>query len=112
MNNVAVLTDVAKKNNITVRVRGKNNLKMCMGDLCAYITIRELYELLLVITDEEQRANILPVRRKELMKFVRQHSVKLKNDMKAGEMMVVNCEVNVPKIVVDNIVNKEKGQTK
>lgn len=111
MNNKALLSDSNKKNNIVVTIRGKSNLKMCMGDLCAYIPIQELYQLLLVVTNEEQRANMLSFKKREMMKFIRQHTVVAQKDIKKGEHLVVNCEVNVPKMVIDNIINKEKGRS-
>ncbi len=70
---------------------------------------KDLWMMVFMITkDKKQQDDMVTEQDREMMQFVRQHQVKATKDIKAGEMITVNCNVNVPQVVVDSIL-KGKG---
>ena len=64
--------------------------------------------------DEEQQQELMPVRQTEVRIYERQHRIKLKKNMKKGEIVVANCKIEVPVRVEENIraLMGKKYQTK
>ena len=111
-NNTAILTDRNGKNNIEIeinkndkqqdyvefRIRDKN------GEwIKSFVKIRDLYGLIFMLVDEEQQQELMPVRQTQVKIYERQHRIKLKKDMKKGEIVVANCKIEVPVRVEENI---------
>lgn len=63
----------------------------------------ELYTFTFLIADEAVQAELMPVRKTEMEEFRREHIVRLKNDMRAGEVLTITCKVSVPERVVEGI---------
>ncbi len=70
---------------------------------------KDLWMMTFMITkDKKQQDDLITEQDREMMQFVRQHQIKCTRDMKEGEMITVNCNVNVPVIVVESLL-KSKG---
>lgn len=68
----------------------------------------DLWMMVFMMTkDKKQKDDLISEQDREMMQFVRQHQVRATKDIKEGELMIFNCKVNVPLIVVDSIVKKE-----
>ena len=114
--NEATLYDKNKKNNLICKVNWApheiSTIKMSIGDKEAIIPIAELVGLLLSIGNEEQRDSLMPVRKTEVRKYIRQHKIMAKKNIKKGEFIVVNCEIDVPLTVTEGlagIIGKKKS---
>lgn len=88
-----------------------NKVKIQMGDEIRYIDTLKLWGMVFEFTkDEEMRAQMMPVQKKEMMKFKKVHQVQVKNDMKAGDTLTFTCNIDVPTLVIDgmrDIISKE-----
>ena len=71
-------------------------LEFKIGDEVSLIKKQDLYGIMFVFADEETQEQLMPVRHTTIRKYIKQHRVKTKKDIKAGEEVVINCEVDVP----------------
>lgn len=71
-------------------------LEFKIGDEVSLIKKRDLYGIMFVFADEETQEQLMPVRHTTIRKYIKQHRVRAKKDIKAGEEVVINCEVDVP----------------
>jgi len=111
-NNVATLQDRNNQHNIEVEVNKGGEIKDYVefrikderGDwIKSYIKISELYGIIWLLVDEEQQQELMPVRQTQVRIYERQHRIKLKKDMKKGEIVIANCHIEVPLRVEENI---------
>ena len=111
-NNVAVLSDKNGRRDIECEINEgeetKDYVELRMKDkngewLKSYISINELYGLIFMLVDEEQQQELMPVRQTQVRIYERQHRIKLKKDMKKGEIITANCRIEVPVIIEENI---------
>lgn len=72
------------------------------GNKCL-VDKKELYSFVFMISDPEQQSNLLPVRQTTITKYMKQHKVVAKKDIKKGEMVIVNCEIDVPTVVEEGM---------
>lgn len=103
----AELTNKIGKNKTFVDInwskRYKDCLKFTIGDQNAIIPKAELFQLLFIVSNPEQQMAMIPVQTQKVRLYARKHTVKLNKDMKAGEILNVHCEINVPLIVENTI---------
>jgi len=111
-NNIATLYDLRGKNNIECEINKNDKqqdyiefrIKDKNGDwIKSYINITELYGLIWLLVDKEQQQELMPVRQTEVRTYQGQHRIKLKRDMKKGEIVVANYHFEVPIKVEENI---------
>lgn len=74
----------------------------------------DLWALVFTIADPETQEKLLPVRQTEMVTYKRVHHVKLTKDVRAGHMLNVRCEINVPETVNEGLAGtlvkrREKG---
>ena len=86
----------------------KEYFKVKIGNEEASVKRTDLWMMVFMTNAGKRQDDLLEVNQKEMMTFVRQHQVKATKDIKEGEMITVNCNVNVPQTVVDSVL-KEKG---
>lgn len=120
-NNVATLRDRNDKNDIECEINKTNKqqdyVEFRVKDekdkwIKSYIKIAELYALIFMIVDKEQQAEMMPVRKTEVRIYERQHRIKLKKDMKKGEIVVANCRLEIPLIVEEGLWSLIKRKAK
>jgi len=80
----------------------KDCIKFTIGKSEAIIPRAELFQLLFTVSNAEQQAEMMTVKKEEVRPHARKHMVKLTKDMKAGEIMNVHCEVNIPLILEES----------
>jgi hypothetical protein len=89
----------------------KDKVKIIVDGREGIISKKDLYPFVFVIADEETQSKLMPVQRTTIRKYVKQHRVELLKDMKKGDVMVVNCEVDVPLTVeqgLSGIIDNKK----
>ena len=111
-NNVATLTDKNRKHDIEVEINKDNKQKdyveMRVKDendewIKSFISIKDLYGLIFMIVGEEEQKDMMPVRQTQVRVYERQHRIKLKRDMRKGEVVVANYRISVPLIVEEGL---------
>lgn len=111
-----VMEDLEKKQNVEMEVifsKEKDvpdKVKVKMGDREAIINKNDLYTFVFAIVEDKQQENLIPSRNVFIKKLKKQHHVKTLKDLKAGEMLVVNCETDIP-VEVWNAALNFKGQS-
>lgn len=112
------LPDIEKVNDLMVELNKNQKttedrvLVFTMGDKKAYVSFKDLYGMVFVMADEEQQVDLMPARKTTVTKYIKQHVVKLKKSMHAGDNMVVNCSIDVPTTVEEGLTGilKKKNQ--
>lgn len=111
-NNIATLIDKKGRNDIEIEINKNDKqqdfveFKVKDGNgewIKSYIGIKELYGIIFLLVDEESQQELMPVRQTEVRIYERQHRIKLKKDMKKGEIVIANCHIEVPLRVEENI---------
>lgn len=90
----------------------KNRIKIRLGKESGVIKMIDLYKFLLIVGNKEVQEALIPKREETMHRFVRQYSLVLKNDMKAGETVSFNANIDIPQLVFDEIKDNKKGRTK
>lgn len=80
------------------------------GNKCA-VEKKDLYAFVFMVCNPEQQSELMPVRKTTITKYVRQHRVVAKKDIKKGEEIVVNCEIDVPTVVEEGIYGMMKNES-
>jgi len=88
---------------VVITTNGKDTLEVCVGKNCSVINRKDLYGLTFVLGDNETQDALMPARQTVVRKYVKQHRVKVKKDVKAGEELVVNCETDIPLTVEEGL---------
>ncbi len=71
----------------------------------------DLWAMVYTISGPDQQEKMMPVRKTEVMHYVKEHNIQLKKDMKKGSILRARCHVSVPLTVVEGLkgmVEKEK----
>lgn len=88
-------------------------LTVKIGKETARVKYVDLWGVVYALGDERQMEQITPVRQTEVMVYERVHNVKLKKNMRAGEIMKVRCKIDVPVTIVEGLAGfKEKAPSK
>jgi len=110
--NKATLTDQRGRHDITVEINktgeGQQAVEMSVRDkndnkISSYITLKELYSLIFTLMGPEEQSEMMPVRRTQMTTFKRKHVVMTTKNMKKGEKIIVNCEINVPTVIEEGL---------
>lgn len=114
--NIAVIPDIKHQNDIECEINKNDEYQdyvvLKMGDKKAYVKIKDLYGLIFMLVGEEEQKDMMPVRKTEVRIYERQHRIKLKKDMKKGEIVVANCRIEVPLIVEEGLYGLVKRRTR
>lgn len=81
-------------------------IQLDIGGQKTDVEYKDLWGVVFLLGDEEHQDQMMPTQKKEMMVFSRKHQIMLQKDMKQGETVSVWCEVNVPLIVVESIVEE------
>lgn len=81
-------------------------INVSLGVYKTKINRDDLWQMIFAISDPVQQESMIPTIERPMMQFKRVHNVKMKNDMKAGEMLEVTCKVDVPITVVDALLEQ------
>lgn len=94
-------------NNVDFEVNFDQNrrdlIKITLGNKISLIKKDDLWNFVFTIVKTDQQQQMIPVRKEEMEQYVKQHTVELQRDMKKGEIMAVNCKVNVRQEVADTV---------
>lgn len=84
-------------------------VKAQKGDEGVLIKKTDLWTIWFAIADEKTQEQLLPVKKTIMSQFERVHQIRLKTDMKAGEVVTAKCLVDVEKVVRDGIAANAQG---
>lgn len=70
------------------------------------VNMKDLYQFVFQCSDENDQMGLIPHRKEEVRKFKKQHVVRAQKDIKKGDEMVVNCEVDIAETVVKGMMNQ------
>lgn len=88
---------------------GENSVLIRSGKATYEMKKTDLWLLLFTIADPDTQDKLMPVRKTQIMKFERVHTVQASKPIKKGELLTVKCVVDVDKIVRDSIANGTGG---
>ena len=80
-----------------------NGVRVKMGSKEAVFKLEDLFGFIFLSVSPEKQSELMPVRKTTITKYVRQHTVEAKKDIKRGEKIVVNCEIDVPTVVEEGL---------
>jgi hypothetical protein len=63
----------------------------------------DLWAACFAIADAKTQELLLPVRQTEMSTFIRVHKVKVKRDIKAGQVLTFHCKVSVPQVIEEGL---------
>ncbi len=81
----------------------ENLIKVSIGRIKTIIKKDDLWNMIFTIVEEDKQLKMIPVKKQEMERYIKQHTVRVKKDLKEGEEIFVNCEVNVRKEVADAV---------
>lgn len=70
----------------------------------------DLWQLAFLISKHKDQDELIPIEKRPMMKFTRIFKVQAKKDMKAGEVLEFHTEIDVPLMVVEQLLN-DHGKT-
>jgi hypothetical protein len=86
----------------------KEYFRVKIGNEETSVKRTDLWMMVFMTNGGKRQDDLLEVKQNEMMQFVRQHQVKATKDIKEGELITVNCNVNVPQVVVDSLLKDKK----
>lgn len=108
----AEIYDVESGNPVVLDVNFDETYKDCVkisfDDKSFVVQYTDLFAFMFSLATKEQQAKMMPVREELGHQYMKQIQVRLKQDMKEGEMMVVNVPINVPQVIEDEINLQKK----
>lgn len=111
----AVIDDQEGINNITFDVnfnpKRKDLIKITLANKVSIIKKDDLWNFVFTIVKTDQQQKMIPVLKTEMVRYQKQHEIRLQKDMKAGEIVVAHCAVNV-KEEIDNAIRREIEEEK
>jgi len=111
----AEIKDVDGEHSLSFEVNFNEDYKDCvrieMGGDYRVVKYHDLFVFMFAIATKEQQAKMIPVREELGYQYMKQIQVKLKNDMKEGEMLVVNVPINVPQIIEEQILLEKENKS-
>ncbi len=92
-----------KGKNVIIRTAGDEFVEITIGNEISLIKRSDLYGLTFVLGDSATQDALMPVRKTQIRKYYKQHTVKVKKDMKIGDEIVVNCQIDVPLTIEEGL---------
>ena len=92
----------------------KETLVVTIGKARTEMNIIDLWGIVFSMVNSDLKDKIMPVRKEEVMKFKKVHTVQLIKDMKKGETITFSCIIDVPVAVkegLENLVGDDKLST-
>lgn len=93
--------------------KNSDELTIIMGEEKRKVKMIDLWMVLFALSDSEHKDKMMPVQKKEIMKFKKVHTVQVKNDMKAGDTLTFTSWIDVPTWMAegkDNLIDDEKEE--
>lgn len=107
---IAEIKEVETGKPVVFEVNFSEDYKDCIRIDGHVFNYSDLFSFMFTVATKEQQAKMIPVREELGHQYMKQIQVKLKKDMKEGEMMVVNVPINVPQIIEDAILAEKDGE--
>lgn len=103
--NFAVIKDINDQKEISFEVnfdkKHPEYIRVKIGTDTVKIDRQKLWDFVFAIVKPDMQLQMIPKLKTEMERYYKQHSVELQKDMKKGEKLLVNCEVNVKQEVAD-----------
>lgn len=112
----AIIHDQEGKNNVTFDINFSKDhadyIKITLNKKSSIIKRDDLWNFVFSIVEADKQQKMIPATKQEMEKYTKQHTVILQKDLKKGDTLAVNCEVNVRKEVADALrrnIEEEKS---
>ena len=79
------------------------DVKVKVGNEELVIDLKDLYFFVFTAGTADMQDGLMPVRKTQVYKQIKQHRIVLKKDLKAGEQIIANCSTDIPISVVDTL---------
>lgn len=93
----------------------EDTFELSMGKEKKRFKIIDLYAITFAICGTEQQANLMPIRRSEVLTYRRIHRIRLKKAMPEGGIVTCRCEINVEQTVAEGLkgmIEQQKNDLK
>lgn len=93
--------------------KNSDDVTIIMGEEKRKVKMIDLWMVLFALSDSEHKDKMMPVQKKEIMKFKKVHTVQVKNDMKAGDTLTFTSWIDVPTWIAEgqmNSIDEEKEE--
>lgn len=91
---------------VTFTPMADNKVQIVCENKINIVDYKELWGAIFVLSDDERRDEMMPVRKEERMIFSRKHVIEASKNIKKGEKINVWCEVSIPKTIVEAIAEE------
>lgn len=111
----ATINDQDGINNVDFEINWDPNrkdlVKITLANKVSVIKRDDLWNFIFSVVKTDQQKQMIPVEKSEFIKYIKQHEVQVRKDMKVGDKIFVRCEVNIRK-EVDDAVRREIEELK
>ncbi len=83
----------------------KQTLVVSIGKAKTEMNVIDLWGIVFAMVNGEMKDQLMPVRKEEVMKFKKVHTVQLVKDMKKGETITFSCIIDVPVAIAEGKKN-------
>ena len=80
-----------------------------VGEEKTVVDFKDLYMFVLMEATEHLKDELMPEKKVKMYKHIRQHAVIAGKDIKKGDRTIVNCEIDIPKVLVDTLREEFKS---
>ena len=77
-----------------------DTVRITIGDKSAVIPYASLYGFVFINSEGEDMNNLMPVKQTVVKHLRKQHRVTVQRNIKRGEQLVVNCEIDIPVAII------------
>lgn len=105
-NNTATIEDIINGNDLQFEFdKGNPDIVKIITKEGVESTVRkgDLFQFIFLVGNPEQQKALLPHELRVMTKYIRQHKVRVTKDIKAGDELVVDCEMLVPQVVQEGL---------
>lgn len=85
------------------------DVRIRVADKTAIISLKDLFAFVLIEGDEKMKEELLPERKTKMYKYIRQHKISINKNMKRGDIVFANCEIDIPKLMVETLREEIKS---
>jgi len=104
---IATIPDLTGQNDVKFEINwremDKDVVRIEIGGKKSVVKLADLYKVVFDIVGPEEQSDLLPVRKTTIRKYIRQHRIRAGKNIKKGDEMVVNCEIDVPLTVEEGL---------
>ena len=79
------------------------DVKVCIGKEEMVIDLKDLYFFVFTAGTADMQDDLMPVRQTKVYKQIKQHRIVAQKHIKPGQMIIANCETDIPISIYDGL---------